>query len=321
MKFNPILIVAGEPNSVFLEIFFKSIKTKKIKNPIILIASLKLVKLQMSKLKIKKQINILVNESLKLKNIRKNKINLINVNYSPKKPFEKISKKSNEYISNSFRLAFELIKKNNINKFINGPISKKTFLNKNYLGITEYISKKFKIKKTAMLIYNKELSVCPLTTHLPLKYVTKKINKKNIIDKVELIDVFFKTKLNKKPRIAVLGLNPHCESIDKFNEDEKIISPTIKFLRKLNFKVSGPYPADTIFLKKNRKNYDVILGMYHDQVLTPIKTLFEYDAINITLGLPFTRISPDHGPNEKMLGKNLSNPLSLIQALNFLDKN
>ena len=321
MKFNPILIVAGEPNSVFLEIFFKSIKTKKIKNPIILIASLKLVKLQMSKLKIKKQINILVNESLKLKNIRKNKINLINVNYSPKKPFEKISKKSNEYISNSFRLAFELIKKNNLNKFINGPISKKTFLNKNYLGITEYISKKFKIKKTAMLIYNKELSVCPLTTHLPLKYVTKKINKKNIIDKVELIDVFFKTKLNKKPRIAVLGLNPHCESIDKFNEDEKIISPTIKFLRKLNFKVSGPYPADTIFLKKNRKNYDVILGMYHDQVLTPIKTLFEYDAINITLGLPFTRISPDHGPNEKMLGKNLSNPLSLIQALNFLDKN
>ena len=321
MKFNPILIVAGEPNSVFLEIFFKSIRTKKIKNPIILIASSKLVKLQMSKLKIKNQINILVNESLKLNNIKKNKINLINVNYFPKKPFEKISKKSNEYISNSFRLAFELIKKNKFNKLINGPINKKTFLNKNYLGITEYISKKFKIKKTAMLIYNKELSVCPLTTHLPLKYVTKKINKKNIIDKVELINDFFKTKLNKKPRIAVLGLNPHCESIHKFNEDEKIISPTIKFLRKLNFKVSGPYPADTIFLKKNRKNYDVILGMYHDQVLTPIKTLFEYDAINITLGLPFTRISPDHGPNEKMLGKNLSNPLSLIQALNFLDKN
>ena len=75
-----------------------------------------------------------------------------------------------------------------------------------------------------MLIYNKELSVCPLTTHLPLKYVTKKINKKNIIDKVELIDVFFKTKLNKKPRIAVLGLNPHCESIHKFDEDENNFS-------------------------------------------------------------------------------------------------
>ncbi len=321
MKFNPILIVAGEPNSIFLEIFLKSIKNRKVKSPIILIASLKLIQLQMSKLNVNRSINIIVNKNLKLNKISKNKINVINVNYSQKKPFEKISKKSNNYISNSFKLAFELIEQNKINKFINGPISKKTFLNKNYLGITEYISKKFKIKKTAMLIYNQELSVCPLTTHLPLKNVANKINKKNIIEKVELIDEFFKLKFNKRPKIAVLGLNPHCESISKFNEDKKIIYPTIKFLSKRNFKVSGPYPADTIFLKKNRKNYDVILGMYHDQVLTPIKTLFEYDAINITLGLPFTRISPDHGPNETMLGKNLSNPLSLIKAINFLDKN
>ena len=92
-------------------------------------------------------------------------------------------------------------------------------------------------------------------------------------------------------------------------------------MRKKGFKVSGPYSADTIFLNNNRKNFNVILGMYHDQVLTPIKTLYEYDAINITLGLPFLRISPDHGPNEIMLGKNLSNPLSLIQAIRFLDKN
>ena len=321
MKFNPILVVAGEPNSIFLEIFFKSINNKQIKNPIILIASLKLLKLQMSKLKVKKQINIINNKNLAQTKIFKNKINLINVNYSPKKPFEKISNKSNNYLSNCFKLAFEIIKKNEIRKFINGPINKKTFLNRNYLGITEYISKKFKIKKTAMLIYNKELSVCPLTTHLPLKHVAKKIKRKNIIEKIELIENFYKSVIKKKPKIGVVGLNPHCESIDKYNEDEKIIYPTIKYLNKLNYKISGPYPADTIFLKKNRKKYDVILGMYHDQVLTPLKTLFEYDAINITLGLPFMRISPDHGPNEKMLGKNLSNPLSLIQAINFLDKN
>ena len=89
---------------------------------------------------------------------------------------------------------------------------------------------------------------------------------------------------------------------------------------KRKFRVSGPYPADTIFLRKNRKKFDVILGMYHDQVLSPIKTLFEYDAINITLGLPFVRISPDHGPNEKMVGKNVSNPLSLYKAISFLEK-
>ena len=171
-----------------------------------------------------------------------------------------------------------------------------------------------------MLIYNNALSVCPLTTHLPIKLVSSQINKKNISDKVILINNFYKKKFRYKPKIAILGLNPHCESIHKFNEDEKIIKPAVKFLKR-KYKVSGPYPADTIFLKNNRKNFDVILGMYHDQVLTPIKSLFEFDAINITLGLPFDRISPDHGPNEGMLGKNISNPLSLLKAIKFLDKN
>ena len=88
---------------------------------------------------------------------------------------------------------------------------------------------------------------------------------------------------------------------------------------KKGINVKGPYPADTLFLKKIRNEFDVILGMYHDQVLAPFKTLFEYDAINITMGLPFLRVSPDHGPNQKMVGKNKSNPLSLIKSLKFLD--
>ena len=88
---------------------------------------------------------------------------------------------------------------------------------------------------------------------------------------------------------------------------------------KKKIKVYGPFPADTIFMQEQFKKYDVILGMYHDQVLTPLKSLFGFDAINITLGLPFLRVSPDHGPNSLMLGKNLSNPKSLIKALKFLD--
>ena len=171
-----------------------------------------------------------------------------------------------------------------------------------------------------MLIFNKKLSVCPVTTHLPLKLVSKEINKNNIKNKVILIQNFYREYLNKVPRIGILGLNPHCETILNFNEDEKIIKPLVLKMRKSGYKINGPIPADTVFLKKNREKFDVIIGMYHDQVLTPIKTLFEYDAINITLGLPFLRVSPDHGPNEKMMGRNLSNPLSLIKALQFLDK-
>ena len=94
----------------------------------------------------------------------------------------------------------------------------------------------------------------------------------------------------------------------------------IKSSKRKKINVKGPFPADTLFMKKNRKKYDVVLGMYHDQVLTPIKTLFEYDAINVTMGLPFLRVTPDHGPNEKMYNKNLSSPISLLKALKFLDK-
>ena len=315
-----ILVVAGEPNSVFLEIFFKTIKKLKIKNSLILIASAKLIKLQMKKLKINIKINEINYENLFNKQLKPNNLNVLNVNYDTKVAFENNSSKSNKYVENCFKEAFKILKKRKINKLINGPIVKKTFLKKKYLGVTEYVSKKFNIEDSAMLIYNKNLSVCPLTTHMPLKYVAKSINKKNIFKKIKLIDNFYKTIFHKKPRIAILGLNPHCESIDKFNEDEKILIPTVKFLVNKKFKVFGPFSADTIFLKNNRKKYDVILGMYHDQVLTPIKTIYEYDAINITLGLPFIKISPDHGPNKKMLGKNKSNPLSLMNAISFLEK-
>tara|TARA_B100002052_G_scaffold293779_1_gene317463 strand:- start:592 stop:1560 length:969 start_codon:yes stop_codon:yes gene_type:complete len=314
-----ILVVTGEPNSVFLELFFKIYK-KKIKNPIILISSEKLVKLQMKKLNFKKKIRLLNDKKLSEYKLDNKSINLINIKFNQKKAFEKISKKSNEFIKNSFEMAFKIIKKHKIYKFINGPISKKNFLDKKYLGITEYISQRFNLKKTGMLIYNKNLSVCPITTHLPIKAVSRNITKKLITEKIKIINNFYKNILNIKPKIAVLGLNPHCESIYRYNEDPKIIKPAINYLKKQKYNVAGPFPADTFFLSQNRKKYDVVVGMYHDQVLTPLKTLFEYDAINVTMGLPFIRVSPDHGPNEEMLGKNKSNPRSLIQAIKFLEK-
>ena len=320
MVYKPIIIVAGEPNSIFSEIFFKSLKQKQFKSPIILIASQKLIRLQMKKLNISKKIKLINFSNFNYRYLDNKKINLINVDYDQKKPFDKISSKSNNYIKKSFDIALKILEKKITNKLINGPISKKYFLKKKFFGITEYLAYKTKSKNYAMLIYNKDLSVCPLTTHLPIKKVTKKINRKMIKEKIKLLDMFFKKYLKQKPQIAVTGLNPHCESIDIVNEDEKIVRPTIKSLVKSNYKVSGPFAADTIFLKKNRDKYNLIVGMYHDQVLTPMKTLFEYNAINITLGLPFIRISPDHGPNERMIGKNRSNPSSLIKALTFLDK-
>jgi 4-hydroxythreonine-4-phosphate dehydrogenase len=321
MKNSPILIVSGEPNSVFLEIFFKTIKNNHFKSPLIIIASRKLLQQQMKKLGFNYTINIIDKDFNKFNELNNKKINLINVNYKFKNCFEKISNKSNDYINESFKIALKIILKNKFSKFINGPISKKYFLSGKSLGITEYLAKQTKKNnKVAMLIFNKKLSVVPITTHLALKNVHKHISKERIYNQVSLITEFYKKHFKKKPKIAITGFIPHCESNFKNCEENAIITPAIKHLKNKNFIVKGPYSADTIFMMENLKSFDVIIGMYHDQVLTPVKTLFGFDAINITLGLPFIRVSPDHGPNAQMLGKNISNPRSLIEALKFLDK-
>ena len=312
MKNNSILVVSGEPKSIFLEIFFKALKYKKYKSPIILICNRSYLTRHLKKMNLKKKIKVLDVNQLNKYKLNNNNINLINIKLR--------NGNVNQYLNKSFGLAFNLLKDKFSYKLINGPINKDSFLKKKFLGVTEYISHKFKVSNPGMLIYNKKLSVVPLTTHLPLKMVSKKISKKLLKNKIELVHNFYKKNFKYSPKIAVTGLNPHCESILNYNEDIKIVSPIINSIRKKKINEKGPYPADTIFLKNNRKKFDVIIGMYHDQVLTPIKTLFEFDAINITMGLPFLRITPDHGPNKKMIGKNKSNPISVINALNFLDK-
>ena len=319
MSINKILIILGEPQSTFSEILFKYFKSKefkKNKKKIILIGSLKLILGQMKKLKYNLDL-------IKISNINEakiSKINILNIIYKKKKLFSKISSDSKNYISECFKISLELIKKNKNTALINGPISKKHFLNKKFLGITEYISKKTNTKKQVMLIYNEKISVSPVTTHLPLKYVAKNITKKKIINTVVEIKKFYENLLNKKPKFAILGLNPHCETIAKISEEKQKIIPSINYLKKKNFNIEGPFSADTFFLKKNINKYDVVIGMYHDQVLTPIKTLYNFNAINITIGLPFIRISPDHGPNINMLGKNKSDPSSIYCAMRFINK-
>jgi 4-hydroxythreonine-4-phosphate dehydrogenase len=161
----------------------------------------------MKKLKFKKKINILNLKKIDNINISNNDINLIDINYKTKKAFEKISTKSNKYIQNSFEVALNLINKNFSNKLINGPVSKKSFLNNKFLGITEYLAKKSNVKDIAMLIYNDNLSVSPVTTHLPLKKVAKKIDKKLKKKKIILINFNIYIRVNRIILILVLILN------------------------------------------------------------------------------------------------------------------
>ncbi len=319
MNKKPILIVAGEPYSIFSEIFFKSLKNLYLRRPIVLIASKKLFESQMRKLGYNFQFKE-IDKNLSNKIIIKKKlINIINVNFNFKKSFDKISNKSNSYINKSFLLANQLLKKKKAYALINGPISKKNFLKNRFLGITEYLAQMNKTKNFAMLIYNRYLSVSPITTHIAVKKVSTQISQKKILNHAYLIKNFYKLFLKKSINVAITGLNPHCESNFKDSEEKKIIYPAVIKLKKKKYKIEGPLPADSLFMRENIKKYDVVIGMYHDQVLTPIKTIYNFDAINITLGLPFLRISPDHGTNNKMLGKNKSNASSLIAAIRFLN--
>ena len=318
MNTKYILIILGEPYSTFSEIIGKYFKKiNKFKKKIILIGNKNLLIDQLNKLNLKFKINEINDHRQAKKNI----VNLINIDFKYKKIFSSISVNSNEYIENCFKKALKIInKKNSKIILINGPISKKTFLKKEFNGITEYLSKKTKSKNEIMLIYNKNLSVSPLTTHIPIKYVNKEIKRKKIINNILSLKKFYKKILNQKMNCCILGLNPHCETIDKYSEEEKIIIPSIKYLKKKGINVDGPFSADTFFLKKNLNKYNLVLGMYHDQVLTPIKTIYNFEAINITIGLPFLRISPDHGPNTDMIGKNISDPSSFFYAMKFANK-
>ena len=210
MNYKPIIIIAGEPNSIFFEIFFKTIDKNYFKSPLIIIGSMELLSRQMKVLGFDFKINLIDENYPNMDKLNNKKINIINVNYNFKKPFEKISQKSNNYITECFKLALKIIKRKNYLKLINGPIVKKSFLNGKSLGITEYLAQKTKRKnKVAMLIFNKKLSVSPITTHLALKDVHKHISKQRIYTHIKLITEFYKKNFKRNPKIAITGLNPH----------------------------------------------------------------------------------------------------------------
>ena len=316
MKCKSVIIVCGDPKSIFNEILIKTLKNKifkKVKLPLIIIGSKKLFEKELKRLKVKINLQNFDNQ----KNLHKSNIYNIDIPID----FKNISLvKKNSYIKKSFEIALNLLKKDNSLALINGPISKTTFLKGKYNGITEFLAFKTKSNNEVMFLFNRELSVSPITTHIPINKVAQKIKKKIIINKINNINNFYKKFLGFEPRIAVTGLNPHCETFEGKDIEKTEILPAIKILKKKKVRVLGPFSADTIFLKENRKKFNIIVGMYHDQVLGPMKTIFGFDAINITIGLPFIRITPDHGPNYKMFGLNKSNPESLMQAFNFLNK-
>jgi len=314
-----IIIIAGDPNSINSEIISKiwKIISPSVKKKIYLIANFNLINKQFKRLKSKTSI-------IKVKQIKENfvtkKLKIIDIPLNFKNPFKVSLKNSKKYIIECFNLAHKLAEDNEVGGLINCPINKKLLHKSKKIGVTEFLASKCKINNGSevMLIHNKKLSVVPLTTHINIKNVSKKININLIIKKMTTLRKNFKKLFNKSPKIGVLGLNPHNAELASNSEEMKIINPAISRLKKKGFYIKGPLSADTLFIN-NYKKYDVIVGMYHDQVLAPFKSLFHFDAINITLGLKYLRVSPDHGPAKDIIKKNKANHLSLLRCVKFIN--
>jgi 4-hydroxythreonine-4-phosphate dehydrogenase len=171
--------------------------------------------------------------------------------------------------------------------------------------------------RPVMLIWSDALAVVPVTIHVPLATVPLRLTTELIVETGRIVARDYARRFGiPHARLALCGLNPHAgEGGSIGNEEDKIIAPAIEALRTEGIAASGPYPADTLFHPIARKNYDVALGMYHDQVLIPAKTIAFDRAVNVTLGLPFIRTSPDHGTAFDIAGTGRANPASLLAAL------
>ena len=222
------------------------------------------------------------------------------------------------FVINSIETAAKGCLNHNFNSMVTGPISKSILNRGGYKisGHTELLAKICK-SESIMMLMNDKLKITLQTIHIPLNKVSKEITQENIIKKIKIINQDLKNKFElKKPKILVCGLNPHAgEEGILGNEEINIIKPAIQSLKKLGINIDGPVPADTAFISKYINEYDVIHTMFHDQGLPVIKYDNFSKTTNVTLGLPITRVSVDHGTATDLVGTGNVDISSFVQAL------
>ncbi len=187
-----------------------------------------------------------------------------------------------------------------------------------YEGQTEFLAQACNVREYAMLMYSEKLKVVPFTTHIPLREVPERIRKDDILKKVKLIDREFKRLFGIEPVVGILGLNPHAGDMGAIGEEDmKEIAPAVEALKEEGYKVEGPLSPDSAFLNIN---YDVYLCMYHDQGLIPFKMLAFREGVNLTLGIPFVRTSPDHGVAYDIAWKGIADEGPSLSALRLCER-
>jgi 4-hydroxythreonine-4-phosphate dehydrogenase len=222
----------------------------------------------------------------------------------------------------AIKLSFKLVAEKKADAIITAPISKTAIkmAGINFPGHTEMLAEWSGAKNYIMMFLSKKMKAGLLSIHEPIRKVPELITKSKLRANIKVIIGCMKKDLNlNKPRIAILGLNPHAgEGGHIGKEEEKIIRPVIKEFK--SYSIDGPFPSDAFFAAKKYRDYDFVLGMYHDQVLIPFKLLNFSSGVNYTAGLDIIRTSPDHGTAYGIAGKNIADESSMIEAYRYAKK-
>ena len=311
---KPIFVSLGDPSGIGPEVFLKAIKNPKIAqnlSRIILVSSPKVIEQSIRTIGVQSKINLITD----IKNAKHDSINLINVDGCTDFVLGEPTLNNSEFIVDCLSKAADLAFTNS-SCLVTGPLNKSIIQKnvQNFTGHTEFLKRKFNANEVLMYMTNGNLHLGILTTHIPLKEVANAISRDLIKNKYKLlhhglVDIF---KLS-SPKIAVLGINPHAGEFGTIgNEEQNTILPAIDELRHEGYDAYGPVSADTVFIQTK---YDAVLSMYHDQALPVLKTIDFNKTVNITLGLPFLRVSVDHGTAEDIAKSYSANYESMMEAL------
>lgn len=264
--------------------------------------------------------NFSFNQVLSAEKVNHKRPNLVNcVDGNIKVELGQTTKIAGEAAIRSLECALTDILEGKADVLVTAPVNKHSLYSDKFpfKGHTDFLRSYFNVKNVLMFMISENIKVGVVTGHIPLSSVVEKINADLVYEKIKLMHNSLKMDFNiRKPRIAVLGLNPHAGDNGLLGEEEKyIIAPAIKQAFDEGIKVFGPYPADSFFGAGHYKKFDATLAMYHDQGLIPFKTLSFGQGVNYTAGLPIVRTSPDHGVGYDIVGDNKSNPDSFRNAI------
>ena len=310
-------ISVGDFNGISVEIILKALKDKNITDfftPVIF-GSGKLFSYQKNVFKIQTTFNYIqsakeaANGKLNIVNLWKDNVNV---------DFGNPTEESTKMAIDSLEAATTALMNGEIDVLVTAPINKDEMLKQGFkhAGHTGYFEEKFG-KKGLMFLVTESLKVAVSTHHIPVSEIAKNISKNKIKEQVKMLNhCLIQDFQIQKPKIAVLGLNPHAGDGGAIGTEEiEIIQPAIKELFNEGILAFGPYPADSFFQPEKYKSFDAVLAMYHDQGLAPFKTIAYEEGVNYTAGLPFIRTSPDHGVAYDIAGKNLADEQSFSEAI------